>query len=268
MLNVSIVLYQPSWEQVLALTQSLLKYTHVRHVFWVDNSPNRIDTLPLQSERVRYIFNGKNLGYGAAHNIAIRESIYDDVPFHLVINPDILITSDTLPTLMSFIQQHPEVGLVMPRVVYPNGELQYLCKLLPTPWNVFGRRFLPQAWIRKSNERYELRHTGYNRPMNVPYLSGCFMLMRTEAVRRARLFDERFFMYPEDIDLTRRIHRDYLTVFYPHTTVVHQHEKASYRSIKMLWIHIVNMCRYFNKWGWFYDPERKLFNQNTLANTQ
>lgn len=268
MLNVSIVLYQPSWEQVLVLTQSLLEYTHVRHVFWVDNSPNRIDTLPLQSERVRYIFNGKNLGYGAAHNIAIRESIYDDVPFHLVINPDILITPDTLPTLMSFIQQHPEVGLVMPRVVYPNGELQYLCKLLPTPWNVFGRRFLPQAWIRKSNERYELRHTGYNRPMNVPYLSGCFMLMRTEAVRRARLFDERFFMYPEDIDLTRRIHRDYLTVFYPHTTVVHQHEKASYRSIKMLWIHIVNMCRYFNKWGWFYDPERKLFNQNTLANTQ
>lgn len=268
MLNVSIVLYQSSWEQVLALTQSLLEYTHVRHVFWVDNSPNRIDTLPLQSERVRYIFNGKNLGYGAAHNIAIRESIYDDVPFHLVINPDILITPDTLPTLMSFIQQHPEVGLVMPRVVYPSGELQYLCKLLPTPWNVFGRRFLPQAWIRKSNERYELRHTGYNRPMNVPYLSGCFMLMRTEAVRRARLFDERFFMYPEDIDLTRRIHRDYLTVFYPHTTVVHQHEKASYRSIKMLWIHIVNMCRYFNKWGWFYDPERKLFNQNTLANTQ
>lgn len=268
MLNVSIVLYQPSWEQVLALTQSLLEYTHVRHVFWVDNSSNRIDTLPLQSERVRYIFNGKNLGYGAAHNIAIRESIYDDVPFHLVINPDILITPDTLPTLMSFIQQHPEVGLVMPRVVYPSGELQYLCKLLPTPWNVFGRRFLPQAWIRKSNERYELRHTGYNRPMNVPYLSGCFMLMRTEAVRRARLFDERFFMYPEDIDLTRRIHRDYLTVFYPHTTVVHQHEKASYRSIKMLWIHIVNMCRYFNKWGWFYDPERKLFNQNTLANTQ
>ena len=61
MLNVSIVLYQPSWEQVLALTQSLLEYTHVRHVFWVDNSPNRIDTLPLQSERVRYIFNGKNL---------------------------------------------------------------------------------------------------------------------------------------------------------------------------------------------------------------
>jgi GT2 family glycosyltransferase len=104
--------------------------------------------------------------------------------------------------------------------------------------------------------------------MNVPYLSGCFMLMRTKAVQKARLFDERFFMYPEDIDLTRRIHRDYLTIYYPYTTIIHNHEKASYRSGKMLWIHIVNMCRYFNKWGWFYDPERKLINNIVLSSSK
>lgn len=264
MLNVSIVLYQPQWEQVAELTRSLLLCPHVRGVYWVDNSPVQIEVLPIQSAQVHYIFNGKNLGYGAAHNIAIRESIYDDIPFHLVINPDIIITSETLPTLLQFMQQYPEVGIVAPKVTYPNGELQYLCKLLPTPWNVFGRRFLPQKWMQKSNERYELRHTGYNRPMNVPYLSGCFMLLRTEAVRKARLFDERFFMYPEDIDLTRRIHRDYLTVFYPKTTIIHKHEKASYHSPKMLWVHIVNMCRYFNKWGWFCDLERKRINHQAL----
>lgn len=264
MLNVSIVLYQPQWEQVAELTRSLLLCPHVRGVYWVDNSPVQTEVLPRQSAQVHYIFNGKNLGYGAAHNIAIRESIYDDIPFHLVINPDIIITSETLPTLLQFMQQYPEVGIVAPKVTYPNGELQYLCKLLPTPWNVFGRRFLPQKWMQKSNERYELRHTGYNRPMNVPYLSGCFMLLRTEAVRKVRLFDERFFMYPEDIDLTRRIHRDYLTVFYPKTTIIHKHEKASYHSPKMLWVHIVNMCRYFNKWGWFCDPERKRINQQAL----
>lgn len=282
MLNVSIVLYQPQWQQVAELTRSLLLCSRVHRVYWIDNSPVQTDILPLQtevqaqqteghklsSERVCYIFNGKNLGYGAAHNIAIRESIYNDIPFHLVINPDIIITLETLPTLLNFIEQYPEIGMVAPRVVYPNGELQYLCKLLPTPWNVFGRRFLPSQWIQKSNERYELRHTGYNRPMNVPYLSGCFMLLRTEAVSKARLFDERFFMYPEDMDLTRRIHRDYLTVFYPDTTIIHQHEKASYHSPKMLWIHIVNMCRYFNKWGWFYDPERKRMNQQALAQVQ
>jgi GT2 family glycosyltransferase len=148
-------------------------------------------------------------------------------------------------------------------VEFPTGELQYLCKLLPTPWDVFGRRFLPRCWMKKRNECYELRQSGYNQIMNVPYLSGCFMLLRTEAVRRVRLFDERFFMYPEDIDLTRRIHRNYLTVFFPHVRVIHNHTRASYKSLKMLCIHIINMCRYFNKWGWIVDKERDLFNQQT-----
>lgn len=260
MLNVSIVLYNPNWSQVVELTQSLLRCDSVRKVYWVDNSPKATEVLPIASERVEYLFNNRNLGYGAAHNIAIRESIYDDVPFHLVVNPDIEITDDTLPTLLAFIEEHAEVGMVMPKIVSPTGEVQYLCKLLPTPLDVFGRRFLPKNWMRKRNERYELRHTGYDKMMNVPYLSGCFMLLRTEAVKKARLFDERFFMYPEDIDLTRRIHRDYLTVYFPHTTVVHHHAKASYHSLKMLWIHAVNMCRYFNKWGWWCDKEREEMN--------
>ena len=260
MLNVSIVLYNPNWSQVTALTQSLLRCDSVRKVYWVDNSPKATEVLPIASARVEYLFNNRNIGYGAAHNIAIRESIYDDVPFHLVINPDIEITDDTLPTLLTFIKEHAEVGMVMPKIVSPTGEVQYLCKLLPTPLDVFGRRFLPKNWMRKRNERYELRHTGYDKMMNVPYLSGCFMLLRTEAVKKARLFDERFFMYPEDIDLTRRIHRDYLTVYFPHTTVVHHHAKASYHSVKMLWIHAVNMCRYFNKWGWWCDKEREEMN--------
>jgi GT2 family glycosyltransferase len=204
------------------------------------------------------------MGYGAAHNIAIRESIYEDIPYHLVVNPDIILTKEALETMLQFIAQHPDVGSLMPQVVYPNGEIQRLCKLLPTPMDVFGRRFLPSKWMCRRNARYEMHASGYDKLMNVPYLSGCFMLLRTQAAQEARLFDERFFMYPEDMDLTRRIHRDYLTVFFPHATIIHNHEKASYKSLKMLWIHIVNMCRYFNKWGWFCDKERTLFNQTAI----
>ena len=260
MLNISIVLYNPQWQQIVSLTESLLLYPKVRHIYWIDNSGSSAKELPISSQKISYIFNGRNLGYGAAHNIAIRQSIYDDVPYHLVINPDLIITPETLNVLVPFLEEHKMVGCVTPQVKYPDGELQYLCKLLPTPLDVFGRRFLPKRWMERRNRRYELRDSGYNRIMNIPYLSGCFMLFRTEAVRKARLFDERFFMYPEDVDLTRRIHRDYLTVYYPHTTIIHNHAKASYRSLRMLWVHIVNMCRYFNKWGWWHDPERKMMN--------
>ena len=265
MLNVSIVLYQPDWQQVTQLTQAILHSTAINQVYLVDNSPTKSTQLPIQSPKVTYLHPGRNLGYGAAHNIAIRESIYDNIPFHLVINPDIILNSSVLDQMLQFIHSHPEIGSLMPKVVYPNGQLQYLCKLLPSPFDVFGRRFLPRKWIEKRNSTYEMRTSGYDKLMNVPYLSGCFMLLRIQAVQKARLFDERFFMYPEDMDLTRRIHRDYLTVYFPHATIIHNHEKASYKSLKMLWIHITNMCKYFNKWGWFCDKERTLFNQTAIA---
>lgn len=264
MLNVSIVLYRPDWEQVSALTHALLQSQRVNRVYWIDNSPQAAEQLPLQSERIQYQHNPTNLGYGTAHNIAIRESIYDNIPFHLVINPDIILDAKELDRMLDFVSQNPLVGSLMPKVTYPNGQLQYLCKLLPTPLDVFGRRFLPASWIAQRNHQYEMRASGYDKIMNIPYLSGCFMLLRTEAVKQVRLFDERFFMYPEDMDLTRRIHRNYLTVYFPHATIIHNHEKASYKSLKMLWIHMVNMCRYFNKWGWFRDKERQLFNDTAI----
>ena len=150
----------------------------------------------------------------------------------------------------------------MPRVLHPAGTQQYLAKRLPTPLDVFGRRFLPSWLMARRNRRYELRDMDLLRPVNAPYLSGCFMMLRTTAAVDAGLFDERFFMYPEDIDLTRRIHRNYLTLYYPEWTIVHAHARDSYKNKHMLRIHIQNMCRYFNKWGWLFDRERRQFNAN------
>lgn len=266
MVNVSLVLYHPDEQQVSSLVDTLLQAKRVRKVFLIDNSPISSENLAKLKGKVKYIWNkGKNLGYGAAHNIAIRESVYWKTAFHLVMNADIEVKAEDIDILHDFIAKQPAIGSLMPKVVYPSGETQYLCKLLPTPLDVFGRRFLPQWLIRRRNERYELRDSGYNKLMNVPYLSGCFMFLRTEAVLKARLFDERYFMYPEDVDLTRTIHRDYLTVFFPDVTIVHHHAKESYKNKRLLWIHIINMCRYFNKWGWIFDRERRLFNQFTLA---
>lgn len=264
MLNISIVLYHPKWEQeVLPLVTELLHANDLRKIYLVDNSEaSCIEAVSLckGQPKLRYIFNKANLGYGRAHNIALRESAYYRTDFHLVINSDIHVKAADIDAMHQFMLANPEVGLMMPKVLNPDGTQQYLAKRLPSPLDVFGRRFLPAWLIAPRNRRYELRDLDLTRPINAPYLSGCFMFLRTKAAVEAGLFDERYFMYPEDIDLTRTIHRHYLTLYYPAWTVVHAHARDSYKNKHMLWIHIRNMCLYFNKFGWLFDRERQTFN--------
>ena len=261
MLNISIVLYHPKWEQeVLPLVEELLRVKNLRKIFLLDNSESKSEQPKLNSEKVRYMFMGSNLGYGKAHNIALRDSAYHKTEMHLVMNSDIRVEAEDIDAMHDWMLTNPQVGQLMPKVLNPDGSQQYLAKRLPTPLDVFGRRFLPKWMMRSRNTRYELRDMDLSRPINAPYLSGCFMMLRTKAVVEAGLFDERYFMYPEDMDLTRTIHRNYLTLYYPAWTIVHEHAQASYKDKHMLRIHIQNMCRYFNKWGWLFDKERRLFN--------
>jgi len=268
-LNVSIVLYQNSLVQLKRAINSVLSTKLDVKLYLIDNSP--ADSLKILSElnpRIVYIFNNANLGFGKAHNIAIKETLKEGVPFHLIMNPDIYFDKGVLEELYSFMEENKDIGLVMPKVLYPDGRIQYLCKLLPTPFDLFGRRFLNKGplkkYIEKRNEIYELRFTGYNKIMEVPYLSGCFMFIRTEVLKKVGLFDEKFFMYLEDTDLSRRIHRVVKTIYYPYVHIYHEHQKGSYKNLKLLKIHIESAIKYFNKWGWFNDPERDIINKKTL----
>lgn len=260
--SASIVLYHTPVADVERVVTTLRKSPLVKEIFLLDNSEQ--PTPELESFSATYIFNEHNLGYGAAHNRALQWVMATDIPYHLVLNADISFEPEILQKAIDFLEKNTEIGSLMPKVFYPDGKIQYLCKLLPAPMDLFTRRFLPSGWTKKRKERFELRASGYNRVMNVPYLSGCFMLLRMNALRTVGLFDERFFMYPEDIDLTRRIHKYYKTVFYPEISIVHNHAHDSYKSLRMLWIHTVNIARYFNKWGWFFDRERQEINRRTI----
>lgn len=265
MLNISIVLYHPKWEQeVLPLVEELLRVKNLRKIYLLDNSEAR-EVYPktvIKDPKLRYMHMPENLGYGKAHNVALRESAYHQTELHLVMNSDIRVQAEDIDAMHDWMVCNPQVGQLMPRVLHPDGTQQFLAKRLPTPLDVFGRRFLPSWLMARRNRRYELRDMDLTRPVNAPYLSGCFMMLRTTAAVDAGLFDERFFMYPEDIDLTRRIHRNYLTLYYPEWTIVHAHARDSYKNKHMLRIHIQNMCRYFNKWGWLFDAERRRFNRS------
>ena len=264
--SASIVLYKSSTET----RKSILDFLNTNllvQLFLVDNSPtsqleNELADL-LIDKRVTYIFNNKNLGYGAGHNVAIRQ-ILNISTYHLVLNPDVSFEKGTIEKLVDFAEKNTGIGLLTPKVLYPNGTVQHVCKLLPTPFDLLFRRFLPISFTKKRMEIFELHKSGYDRIFQAPYIHGCFMFIRTAALKKVGLFDERFFMYPEDIDLTRRIHQHYKTVFYPEVEIVHAHARESYKSFKLLYIHIINMIKYFNKWGWFFDDERKRVNKKIL----
>ena len=109
-------------------------------------------------------------------------------------------------------EQNQDVGNIIPQIRYPDGDIQYLCKLLPTPTDLILRRFIPlKSWKEKRNQNYELRWTGYDKMMNVPSLSGCFMFLRCDVLKDIGLFDENIFMYLEDTDLNRRIQNYFLS---------------------------------------------------------
>lgn len=266
-LSCSIVLYNNSMDMLARAIGSVLQCPQVQYLYLVDNSPEPLYSESFEDSRIEYIFTNNNRGYGAGHNIAIRKSMTAQIPYHLVLNPDVYFDAGTLELLLHYLSINPQVGNIMPRVLYPDGSLQYLCKLLPTPYDWIGRRFNPfKSMVAARNQLFELKFTGYKDIMEVPYLSGCFMLLHTTALQQTGLFDEGIFMYGEETDLCRRLIRaGYKTIFHPGATIYHAFAKGSHRSRKLTWIGMQSAVYYFNKWGWFLDKERRTINQRTLS---
>jgi GT2 family glycosyltransferase len=262
----SVVAYKNDPVTLSKSMQSFLNSAGDTFLYLIDNSPSDHLRTLITDPRVLYIHIGKNIGFGPGHNVAIRKSIHQ-AHYHLVLDPDVYFGPEVIPLLYRFMEEEKEIGLVMPKVLYPDGSLQRLCKLLPTPYTLIMRRFLKflTPLVKRVNRRYELQFADYNKMMDVPFLSGCFMFFRNEALQKVGLFDERFFLYTEDIDLSRRVHQQYRTVYYPHTFIYHFFGKAPYKNIKALIVNIRSAVAYFNKWGWFYDPERKKINRATVA---
>lgn len=267
-ITASIVIYQNKPAILNRAIKSFLNTDLTIKLYLIDNSPLAYpEKNSLGDKRIEYIFNNRNIGFGRGHNIALRKLI-DNTKYHLILNPDIFFERGVLENLYSFMESHPAIGLIMPKVLSFDESLQYLCRLLPTPYDLILRRFnskLLKAIFKNSLEKHELKFTQYNRVMQVPYLSGCFMFVRNEAVKKIGLFDERFFMYLEDVDLSRRIGREYKTIYYPQAVIYHGFEKGSYKNSALLWHHIISAVRYFNKWGWFFDKERRRINREAFS---
>lgn len=265
MITASIVLYKTPENTYRGAVNSFAPAKN-RELFLVDNSPTATE-LPediKSNPYVHYIFLNKNTGYGFAHNVAIKKAEELKSTYHVVLNPDLTFSPSVINTIYHYMEENSNIGQIMPKIVDTEGKMQYLCKCLPTPKDLFLRRFLPRRFTKKRNDIFELRFLDYENIIDAPFLSGCFMFFRMSDLQKIGGFDERFFMYAEDIDITRRIHQIARTVYYPFAIVEHECEGASYKNFKMLKIHTKSVIQYFNKWGWFFDEERKRVNLKTI----
>jgi GT2 family glycosyltransferase len=248
----SMVVYKNPPEMVRAAAATFLETDISKHLTIVDNSPapdlrSAFDGLPIS-----YHFNGENVGYGKAHNWAIFHS--EPSKHHLILNPDIVIQQGTVVRLANFMDENPDIGMVIPRVLNENGTDQFLNKRYLNVTDLFVRRFVPQIFhplLKHRMAHYEMRDFGYDKVCDVECIPGAFMLCRKDVLKSVGGFDPRYFMYFEDGDLCRKFQMyGFRTVYYPDTTVIHGYERASHKSIKMAMILVANMFRYFNKWGW------------------
>jgi GT2 family glycosyltransferase len=251
-LSASLVLYQNNPQMVKNLLESLAATPIDFELSIIDNSPQPALACIFQDFNVDYYFNcGNNVGFSRGHNLALKR--VKKHKYHLVLNPDIFFEKNVLSELIAFLDINPDIGLVSPKILYPSGEIQYLCKRYPSVLILFVRRFLPsfiQSIFTKKLHWYEMRDTSYDHIFDVPYLSGCFMLFRRDHLDDIGHFDEDIFMYFEDADITLRMTNKHRAVFYPFVSIFHHWAKGSYKSFKLAKINIQSAIYFFNKHGW------------------
>ena len=263
----SVVVYKQSIDELRKVLQSILLYRHEKTIFVVDNSPtDAISELSEMDDCIVYKHLPQNVGFGKAHNWAIAEAKKLHSQFHVVVNPDITYQTDVAEPMIDFMLQHPTIGEIMPRILHPDGTMQYLPKLMPTPKMLIARRLrkvLP-SWYERCMKKFEMRDMRTDRAYDVGHVSGCYAVFRMEALEATGGFDDRFFMYFEDTDLSRRVHSLYRTVYYPMVSVYHDYGNGASRNFRLFKIFISSLIMYFNKWGWFFDKQRRICNKSFL----
>ena len=158
MITASIVIYNTPQAYLQKVVTCLANST-VKTIYVINNnSPDNLKEFAQSlSEKVVYIQGQGNVGYGAANNIAMREAIRQNAKYHLVLNPDIEFTDGVIEALQDYMDANLDVGQVMPKIVFPNGKIQYLCKLIPTPFDLIFKRFLPAKLNAKRAHKFQLQ---------------------------------------------------------------------------------------------------------------
>lgn len=223
------------------------EYSYKLYIIDNDSSDDTLEIIKELDGNIEIIDLGINKGFGFGHN-----SIIDSLnsQYHFVVNPDIEIEDpEQIRAMINYLEQNLEIGMLSPLILSPDYSIQYLCKTNPTVFDMLIRRISPKLFKRRQ-DKYTMLDSGYEEVMKLEYATGSFMVFRTSIFKEIKGFDENFFMYLEDADITRRVNQISSAVFYPGARVIHAWERSGHKSLKYAKITVESMIVYFNKWGW------------------
>ncbi len=218
-------------------------------VYLVDNaSPNdgleELAALGIP-KGVQVLAQNENRGFGAGHN-AVLPHLQSE--YHAVVNPDILLDSAAISEMANWMDEHPDVVITSPRLLFPNGEPQYTAKRRPAFLPLLARQ-LGWSFLKPYEEHYLMLDEDLTKQQDIEFCSGSFFVIRTKVFLEMGGFDEGYFMYVEDADITQKALQRGRAVYLPKVRVFHAWHRAAHRNRKQFLWQLKSMARYFRKWG-------------------
>tara|TARA_B100000886_G_scaffold79109_1_gene51296 strand:+ start:7446 stop:8246 length:801 start_codon:yes stop_codon:yes gene_type:complete len=256
----SLVLYKHKFVEIEKLIFSISSFEKLgknfnfkTHLLIHDNSPNSlIENLIYRYKFIKYICNGKNIGFGNGHNSNLLNYDYESSDIYIIVNPDIEFNS---LDLIEFVQQFINSDFICtaPLIKDSRGFIQYSAKSNPTILSLLLGRF---KLLQKINifRNYYIKHTNRNfdytkDKINSSYLSGCFLLVKSHIYQKIQGFDPIFFLHLEDADFSRKCSKYGKVIHNPSCTITHRWARGSHKSLKQMFYLFISTFKYFKKWG-------------------
>ena len=235
---------------VLSVLNCIYDYSKnfILETFVVDNNSadKTVELVRQYFPQVKLISLLQNKGFGFGHNRVLSQI---DSDFHVILNPDITFDTNIFEGLASYLERSLDVVMVVPQILNTDGSVQALPRRTPKFKYLIGGRLERFGGVfKKWRDEYTCSGENFDVPIEIDFCSGCFIMIRTDIFKKLNGFDERFVMYFEDADLTRRAQRYGKTVLHPDFCATHAWERASSKSFKYLCTHVDSMVKYFKKW--------------------
>jgi len=246
----SIVIYRENIDVLKKTIQCFLDIPLQKKLFLIDNTPDKSFDGLFQNSQIEYIPVGKNIGFGSGHNKIISK-IKNLSDFHLILNPDVFFKPGVINELICQLQSDETIAMIAPKVLFLDGTHQYSCRRYPKMLELIGRRFpLIKPFIKGIIQQGEYRDKNLNEAFYAEYLTGCFQLYKTNDFVDLGGFDERYFLYMEDVDICKKI--DLIgkrKLYYPKVSINHILKQGSLRVINLFFRHVFSAIKYYRKWG-------------------